>query len=135
MRRRHAGVALLACGVVVLGGCGSSDDTASTSTASSPEPPASAETQAPPAPSGKAAKASIEDFTFTPKSVTVPAGGTVTWTDEDSANHNVAFDDKRIEGIDNLREGQSGKVTFAEAGTYAYVCTYHPGMEGKVIVK
>lgn len=123
--------ALLAA--VVVAGCGSSSSSSSDKPA-----PAPAKTKAPSASAGASSKtgtATIKDFTFAPKSVTVAAGGSVSWTNKDSANHNVTFDDKSIEGIGNLRQGQAGKVTFAKAGTYAYVCTYHPGMEGTVVVK
>ena len=134
MRRRLLAVA---AGALVVAGCGSSSEPESSGSTSSK--PAPAKTEAPKASSGGAAaetaKATIKDFTFGPETVTVKAGGSVTWTNKDSANHNVAFDDKSVKGIGNLREGQNGKVSFAKAGTYAYVCTYHPGMEGKVIVK
>ncbi len=127
MRRR---LATLAIGALAVAGCGSSSKSESSAT------PAS--TKAPSASAGAAsasAKDTIKDFTFGPKSVTVKAGGSVSWTNDDSANHNVTFKDKSVKGIANLRQGQSGKVSFAKAGTYSYVCTYHPGMEGKVIVK
>lgn len=125
-------VMAIAAAGVVAGGCGSSSEKDRADGGAAP--PAPAKTQAPAAATG-AGMAAIKDFTFTPERVAVAAGDTVTWTNEDAANHNVTFDDKSVEGIDNLREGKSGKVSFAKPGTYAYVCTYHPGMKGTVVVK
>jgi plastocyanin len=128
----RAPVVLLAAGALALAGCGSSSSSGSSSGSSSKSSATPAATQT--APSG-AAKATIKNFTFTPGSLTVKAGTTVTFTNQDSANHNVTFSDKSIKGIANLRTNQSGKVSFAKAGSYAYVCTYHPGMKGTVVVQ
>jgi plastocyanin len=122
---RTYGLALLACAAVA--GCGSSGDKGSSST---PTPDVSKSSGS----AAKSAKATIKNFTFAPESVSVSAGGTVSWTNQDSANHNVKFDDSSVKGIDNLREGQSGKVSFDKAGSFSYVCTYHPGMKGTVEV-
>jgi plastocyanin len=121
----------LSVGALAMAGCGSSSQKDEAPAAATKAPKATSAS----APAGDAVKATIKDFTFAPKSVTVKAGGSVTWTNKDAANHNVSFDDKSVKGIGNLREGQDGKVTFAKAGSYAYVCTYHPGMEGTVVVK
>ncbi len=127
-----ARLALLAAAALTFAGCGGGSSDKETSA------PAPAKTKAPSASAGapsKTASETISDFTFAPKSVTVAAGGSVSWKNKDAANHNVVFDDKSIEGIENLRENQDGKVEFDKAGTYAYVCSYHPGMEGTVVVK
>jgi plastocyanin len=132
MKSRVLAVAFTAAAIAVTG-CGS-DDSSSTDK----EKPASstpADTGGGGGSAGKAATANIQDFTFTPETVTVAAGGTVTFTNKDSANHNVVFDDKSIKGISNLRQDQSGKVTFAKAGDFSYVCSYHPGMKGTVTVE
>jgi plastocyanin len=66
----------------------------------------------------------------------VKAGGTVTWTNEDSAQH-TATDDKSTPPFDTgtLDQGDSKKVTFKKAGTYPYICTFHPFMKGTVVVQ
>ncbi|MFI4935887.1 MAG: cupredoxin family copper-binding protein [Caulobacterales bacterium] len=76
----------------------------------------------------------IDNFTFDPMTVTVPAGGTVTWTNGDDVPHTVravdgAFHSKPID------TGESFSFTFAAPGVYAYFCSIHPKMLGKVIVK
>ncbi|MEA2125165.1 MAG: hypothetical protein QOI80_1947 [Solirubrobacteraceae bacterium] len=127
---RSIPVVLLAC--AALAGCGSSSDDEKPAGGKA-EPAAS--TPAGGGSAEKSATATIKDFTFTPDTVTVAAGGTVSWTNKDSANHNVVFDDKSVKGISNLRQDQSGKVTFAKAGSFSYVCGYHPGMKGTVTVE
>jgi plastocyanin len=128
----RAALALLASLLLALAGCGSSDDKGGGGSSSSSSSSSSSG-------GGGAASASAEDtiknFAFDPDPVTVKAGGTVTWTNQDSAAHNVVFDDKSVKSIQNLNNGQSGKVTFDKAGTYKYVCTYHSGMNGTVTVQ
>jgi plastocyanin len=73
----------------------------------------------------------IVDFSFQPTTLTVTPGTIVTWTNEDSAPHTAtghAFDTGR------LNKGDSGSVTFETPGEYDYICTYHPSMEGTVVV-
>ena len=76
----------------------------------------------------------IADFSFSPKTFTVPAGGTVTWTNHDKVPHTVISADNRFQKSPVLKAGQSFSNTFATAGTYSYVCSIHPRMTGKIIV-
>ena len=76
----------------------------------------------------------IRDFAFSPRTVEIRVGDTVTWTNRDSVAHtatarNGSFDT----GL--LAEGASGSVRFTAAGTYRYVCTPHPEMTGTVVVR
>jgi LPXTG-motif cell wall-anchored protein len=73
----------------------------------------------------------IKDFSFGPSSVTVHAGDTVTWTNAGPSPHTATGT-----GFDTgtLKKGQSGSHTFAQAGTFSYVCTIHPFMKGTVVV-
>jgi plastocyanin len=80
--------------------------------------------------------------TFTPKSVTVDVGDTVTWTNADGGFHNVHFEDG---GLDSPKEPSNAwaspvKRTFEKAGEYAYYCEAHGspgggGMSGTVVVR
>ncbi len=74
----------------------------------------------------------IKDFAFSPSTLTVKKGTTVTWTNEDSAPHTATSGDVFDSG--NLGTGQSFSYTFDEAGTFDYICTIHPSMEGAIIV-
>ena len=77
----------------------------------------------------------IEGFTYSPKRVTVRAGGKVTWTDKDASNHTVTFEKDGPDDVGNLREGKKATVEFTEPGSYAYICEFHPGMAGTVEVR
>jgi plastocyanin len=75
----------------------------------------------------------IDDFAFLPKELTVPVGTTVTWVNDDWAPHTVTADDGAFVS-ERLNQGQRFAHTFAEAGTYPYRCSFHPGMLGTVVV-
>jgi plastocyanin len=77
----------------------------------------------------------IDNFNFSPKTFTVPAGGMVTWINHDSAPHVVTSADDEFKKSPVLKTGQRFSNTFATAGTYSYFCSIHPRMTGKIIVK
>jgi plastocyanin len=77
----------------------------------------------------------IDNFSFSPKTFTVPAGATVTWTNHDNVPHVVTSADNQFQKSPVLKAGQSFSRTFATAGTYSYFCSIHPRMTGKIIVK
>jgi plastocyanin len=77
----------------------------------------------------------IDNFSFSPKTFTVPAGGTVTWTNHDNAPHVVTSADDQFKKSPVLKTGQRFSNTFATAGTYSFFCSIHPRMTGKIIVK
>jgi plastocyanin len=74
----------------------------------------------------------IVDYSFQPTVITVTPGTTITWTNEDSAPHNAVGDDFDTGKLDN---GDSQSITFDDLGDYAYICTFHPSMEGRVVVR
>ena len=76
----------------------------------------------------------IDNFSFGPQTLTVPAGTTVTWTNRDDIPHSVvssegAFKSRAMDTDDKY------SFTFAKAGTYSYFCGLHPKMTGKVVVQ
>ena len=77
----------------------------------------------------------IDNFSFSPKTFTVPVGATVTWTNHDDVPHVVASINNQFEKSLALKAGQSFSRTFTTAGTYSYFCSIHPRMTGKIIVK
>lgn len=83
----------------------------------------------------KAASASvtIADFFFSPASVTVAIGDTVTWHNTGQAPHNATANDGSFKTPD-LNQGRSASHRFASAGTFSYICTIHPNMHGTVRV-
>ena len=77
----------------------------------------------------------IENFSFSPNTLTLSVGGTVTWTNRDNVPHVVSSADNQFKKSPLLKTGQSFSHTFATTGTYAYFCSIHPRMTGKIIVK
>ena len=73
----------------------------------------------------------VEDNKFSPKTIKVGVGDTVTWKFVGNSAHNVTFDEG--ESSDLMKDGEFER-TFEEAGTFDYTCTVHPGMTGKVDV-
>ena len=80
------------------------------------------------------ANVTIKDFDFTPATVTVVVGDTVTWTNDGPSAHSATAENGSFDtGI--FPAGESRSATFDEAGTFAYICTPHPNMEGTVVVE
>ena len=81
------------------------------------------------------ATVTIDNFSFTPASVTVPVGTRVTWTNRDDIPHTVT-DAAKPGGEKSapLDTGNSYSRTFTTAGTFGYFCSLHPHMQGTVVV-
>jgi LPXTG-motif cell wall-anchored protein len=76
----------------------------------------------------------IADFSFTPGTITINQGDTVTWNNNGPTPHSAKANDGSFDtGI--LKKGQSGSHTFKEAGTFSYFCQPHPFMKATVVVK
>lgn len=76
----------------------------------------------------------IDNFTFTPPTLTVPVGTTVTWVNEDDIPHAIAertraFKSKALDTDDKFA------YTFSTPGSFDYFCSLHPHMVGKVVVQ
>jgi plastocyanin len=85
-------------------------------------------------PGGASANAiEIKNFAFNPASATVKVGQKVTWTNKDSAAHNVISDDGTLKSS-TLQTGDSYSFTPKKAGTISYVCTFHPNMKATLTV-
>jgi plastocyanin len=74
----------------------------------------------------------ISGFAYVPAAITVPAGTTVTWRNDDSARHDVSGGPLRSP---LLSQGATWSYTFATPGTYSYICSVHPNMKGTVTVR
>ena len=100
--------------------------------ASPAAPPAPAPTSGSPAPSAPAtASVAILDRSFSPATITVAAGGSVSWTNQSDRDHTVTG-----AGFDSGVLGGGGRFshTFPSAGTVAYICELHPEMRASVTV-
>jgi plastocyanin len=76
----------------------------------------------------------IDNFTFAPQRLTVKAGTTITWVNEDDIPHTVvatglAFRSKVLDTDDKYT------FTFTTAGTFEYFCSLHPHMTGTIVVE
>ena len=75
----------------------------------------------------------IANFAFNPGVTTVPVGTAVTWTNNDDDAHSVVANNKAFRSSP-LDTGDSYTFTFTTPGTYAYHCSLHPQMVGKIVV-
>lgn len=75
----------------------------------------------------------IHNFAFTPKTLTVKAGTTVTWTNQDQTVHSIVCPGLKLKS-DPLDTNDSFSYVFRKAGNYEYSCGLHPFMKGQVVV-
>ena len=80
-----------------------------------------------------AATVRINNFKFIPDTVTIKRGGTVTWVQEDSVPHTISIKD--LTESPALSKGDTWSYTFDKTGNYNYICSIHPSMTGRIIVK
>ena len=81
-----------------------------------------------------ATSVAIDNFMFSPMTVTVPVGGTVAWTNNDDIPHSV----RSVDGTFHspaLDTGEHYSFAFTKPGVYSYFCGIHPKMVAKVIVQ
>ena len=76
----------------------------------------------------------IDNFTFAPATLTITAGTTVTWKNEDDSPHRIGDKNGTLKSA-ALDTDDTFSHTFAAPGEYPYICTIHPYMAGKIIVK
>lgn len=76
----------------------------------------------------------IQNFSFSPSSLSIKTGTKVTWTNNDSVAHTVTSDSGGLLNSPTLAPGQSFSFTFASPETVAYHCAIHPSMKGTVSV-
>jgi plastocyanin len=101
--------------VAALAGCGSDDDAGS-------EPVATT------------AVKMVAGNEFEPRAISVQAGQTVTWTNEDGVPHNAVAKDGDGPRSELFGKGRTYSWKAATPGTIEYVCTVHPGMDGTIEV-
>jgi plastocyanin len=159
IRRWWAAAAAGAAGTMLAAACGASGGSSALATitpASAQRPAGYAGTSGPPSPlattmpnmsgmpstapaTASAAKPvagnaiTIRNFAFGPQVVTVKPGTTVHWANSDSEAHTVTSD-TGVFSSPVLQPGTGYSFTFTKPGTYAYHCTIHPFMTGKVVV-
>jgi Icc protein len=76
----------------------------------------------------------IDNFQFTPPTLTLKAGSKVTWINKDDVPHLIVNTQGRFKASGILDTDQRYSVTLTKPGSYDYFCSLHPKMQGKVIV-
>ena len=119
-RRRRIGLALGAVALTVL------------LAAALPELTAAGEAAV--AAAASPATVDIDNFAFAPATLTVTAGTTVIWKNEDDSPHRIGDNNGTFKSA-ALDTDDTFSHTFAAPGEYPYICTIHPYMVGKIVVK
>jgi amicyanin len=91
-----------------------------------------------PAADSTASTASVDmmGYKFSPATLTIKVGDTVTWTNHDTAPHNVVISDGPVKFTSpTLNTGQTYTYTFTVAGKYDYYCSIHPDMQASITVE
>ncbi|MBC7543628.1 MAG: cupredoxin domain-containing protein [Candidatus Sericytochromatia bacterium] len=76
----------------------------------------------------------ISNFQFSPPSLNITAGTTVTWVNNDAARHTATADDQTFDSGD-LQPGRSYPRLFGTAGTFFYHCNFHHNEKATITVK
>ena len=129
------GVLVCAAALAACGGAGSSPAASAAASAAAPSeaaPSEAAPSDSPAAGGGDAV--TIANFAFGPASLSVAAGTTVTWTNNDSAAHTATADDGSFDSS-SIAPGATFSQSFDTAGTFAYHCSIHPNMTATIEVK
>jgi plastocyanin len=113
---------------MLLAGCG--QGAAASGAAAMPAPAATQPTSVPPA----GAQVTIDNFSFTPSTLAIAAGQTVTWINHDDVPHTVTAQDHAFSSA-GLDTDDAFTHQFTNAGTYVYYCTIHPKMTATIIVR
>ena len=118
---------LVGLGMMVLTGAGCRSDS-SNSYATSPTAPSPT--------NSSPGTVQMAGMAFAPATITVSAGTTVTWRNDDGYVH-TATSDTGVWDTGNVDGGGSASFKFNSPGTFPYHCTFHAsmGMKGTVIVK
>ena len=77
----------------------------------------------------------IDNFSFGPAAITIPAGSSVTWTNNDDVPHVVSSDDNKLFKSKALDTDDHFSFTFTQPGTYNYYCAIHPKMTARIVVQ
>jgi plastocyanin len=83
----------------------------------------------------KTVEIKIDNFSFGPMTLTVPAGTTVTWINNDDVPHTVVSEDTKTFKSKALDTGDKFSYAFNKPGKYPYFCSIHPKMVAEIVVQ
>jgi plastocyanin len=135
LRHLTTSVAAAVTVAALVAGCGSSENSQSAQGASkqSPSSPAKSSRSSQSAPSGGTRPVAIDNFKFTPASLTVSQGARITVTNRDSTAHTMTADNGSFDTGD-IDPSSSATITLSKPGTIKYHCSIHPFMHGTLVV-
>jgi plastocyanin len=125
MNMRRILLVLCAVGALAAAGCGGGGDDGGGGSTSAPAASSS----------GGGVAIKMQNIAFDPKDVTVKVGQKITWTNDDSTDHNVTADSGADFKSKDFGNGATFEFTPDKAGTIKYECTIHPGMIATITVK
>jgi plastocyanin len=134
MKSRYIGSPLLAAtlaGALLTGCGGGGHDNATASPGTSQA--TTSQSSGTPRPSSTNA-VTIDNFAFSPATITVKPGTRVTVANHDSTAHTATSDDGSSFDTGDIDPGSSKTITLSKAGTFAYHCNIHPFMHGRIVV-
>ena len=76
----------------------------------------------------------VENMQFSPASLTVSPGDRIVWVNQDLFPHTATADSKAFDSRD-IAAGASWTYVAVRSGEYAYSCTFHPTMKGRLVVR
>ena len=125
--------------VLILSACGGGATATAPAAPASEAPAASGSAAAGEAPCAPATEAgtvtaTMANIAFDPASITASVGDTVTWTNNDSAQHTATVKSDPTCTTETLANGASGSIVFNVAGSYEFFCKIHPTMTGTIEV-
>jgi plastocyanin len=139
LHRSAAPVVALLLLSLALSGCGRSGARVDHGGAPDHAAPGAGGTPVPgtsPAPAGAPYQVAIDNFTYSPATLSVPAGATVAWVNHDDVPHTVTSSARpRLFASKALDTDDRFEHTFSSPGTYDYFCAIHAHMTARVIVK
>jgi plastocyanin len=77
----------------------------------------------------------IDNFQFSPRTLTIKAGTTITWINNDDVPHLIVNVQRAFKQSPVLDTDQRFSATLTKPGTYNYFCSLHPQMQGTIVVK
>lgn len=124
-----AAIIALAAALSVVAGCGYPRSTEEVPSPAPPQASGGPTSQ----PSADEVTVAIDNFSYTPPTVTVRPGARVTWVNHDDVPHTVTAGDKSFTSA-ALETDEKFSRVFTQPGTYPYYCAVHPHMTGQVVV-
>ncbi len=76
----------------------------------------------------------IQNFAFNPSTITVKVNTTIKWTKKDADDHTATSTNGKF-NTGTIHKDQSASYTFTAAGSYPYICAFHPLMTGTIVVQ